>query len=229
MRDLLFLAAVCALHWGPQYFFKLVIEKAGANRPPLPLNGHEVARLLLDQAGLTDVKVEDEPPEAPAFDDHYDPEQRVVALSPSVARRNTVAAYAIAAHEVGHAVQHATGDEGFDSLQSLKQVARYASYSIFLALPIALLLPPGESSRTGGSILLFFVLAITVGTSLLVRFASVSAEWNASFGRGLPALLTSGILPASELPTARRVLFAAASTYIGFAALGVLFLLAMLL
>jgi len=78
---------------------------ANAMRVPAPLSGAAAARHILDQAGLTDIGIEEV---GGTLSDHYDPTQRVLRLSRDVYRRQTAAAVGIAAHEAGHAIQHAT-------------------------------------------------------------------------------------------------------------------------
>ena len=95
---LLLLAAVLV----PQLWIRRVFARHGAERPDLPGTGAELARHLLDRAGLSDVKVE-----LTGDGDHYDPEECAVRLLPQHHDGRSVAAVAVAAHEVSHAVQHA--------------------------------------------------------------------------------------------------------------------------
>jgi hypothetical protein len=215
MGFLLFLLWL-ALRFGPQLFFEHMVYEVGKSRPPLSLTGHDVARRLLEDAGITDISVVDEPPEAPAFDDHYDMEKRIVSLSPAVAQARSAVAYAIAAHEVGHALQHASDPQKFDTLVVLKKASVYSTWLLLPVLGLALALP-GENSFLLGAVLVF-----VVGIDLVVRLMSIPFEWDASFGRGLPLLLGTGLLPDSEVPLVRRTLFAAATTYISFALVGLL-------
>lgn len=209
--SLLFLFVILALRYGPQLFFEHMVYEVGTRRAPLPLTGHDVARRLLDQNGIGDITVVDEPAEAPAFDDHYDANERTVSLSPAVASARTAVAYAIAAHEVGHAIQHATGSEQFDLLMILKTAGRYVDWLLLPA--VALALWDNDRFRTA----LTVALVAVFGARVLISAAAVPIEWDASFGRGLPALSRAGLLPAGEATTVRWTLFAAATTYIGAA------------
>jgi uncharacterized protein len=94
-----------AVVWLPQHLVRRTIRMHGAERPDFPGTGGELARHLLDVEGLQAVKVEATDEGA----DHYDPEAKIVRLSPSVLDGRSVSAVAIAAHEVGHALQDAQG------------------------------------------------------------------------------------------------------------------------
>src|SRR5262245_50329121 len=93
---------VLALVFGPSWWVKHILKKHGVDRPDLPGTGGELARHLLDELKLTDVKVE-----VTDRGDHYDPVDRTVRLLPQHHDGRSVSAIAVAAHEVSHAVQHA--------------------------------------------------------------------------------------------------------------------------
>ena len=101
---LLLFAAV----FGPQWWVRHVLAKHAADRPDLPGTGAELARHLLDEAGLQQVKVEQTD-----IGDHYDPDALAVRLTPPHHDGRSIAAVAVAAHEVSHAVQHARGEPAF--------------------------------------------------------------------------------------------------------------------
>ena len=98
-------ALLLALIAGPQYLIRHTLMKHAGNRPEFPGTGGELARHLLDDAGLQDVKIELAPP----MGDHYSPDERVVRLSEANLTGKSVTAVAVAAHEVAHAVQHRDG------------------------------------------------------------------------------------------------------------------------
>jgi Zn-dependent membrane protease YugP len=89
----------------PQLWVRRTLAKHGTERPDLPGTGGELARHLLDRHGLTDVKVD-----ATQTGDHYNPETRTVHLSDPHLAGRSLSAVAVAAHEVGHAIQHANGE-----------------------------------------------------------------------------------------------------------------------
>ena len=95
-----------ALLYGPQWWVRHVIASHAKDRPDFPGTGGELARHLLDQAGLEHIPVETLPADG---GDHYDPIAKVVRLGPSNHDGRSVSAVAIAAHEVGHALQDASG------------------------------------------------------------------------------------------------------------------------
>src|SRR5258708_18723125 len=101
---LVFLAIV----FGPQLWIRRVLAQHGGERPDFPGTGAELARHLLDEAGLQAVPVEETDK-----GDHYDPQTRTVRLLPQHHAGRSVAAVAVAAHEVSHAVQHARGEPSF--------------------------------------------------------------------------------------------------------------------
>src|SRR5207237_4462101 len=123
---------------GPQWWVRHVLERYGVERADLPGTGGELARHLLDLAGLHGVKVE-----LTGDGDHYDPEERAVRLLPQHHDGRSVAAVAVAAHEVSHAVQHANGEPAFARRFSLVRkliwVERLASVILF-ATPLVFLL-----------------------------------------------------------------------------------------
>src|SRR5262249_55662075 len=100
--------AFLALLFGPQLWVRRVMAQHGADGPALPGTGAELARHLLDEADLRGVAVE-----LTGDGDHYDPETRAVRLTPDHHDGRSIAAVAVAAHEVSHAVQHARAEPAF--------------------------------------------------------------------------------------------------------------------
>ena len=122
-----------AVVFGPQWWVKRVLAKHGVDRPDLPGTGGDLARYLLDELKLTDVKVE-----VTDKGDHYDPEDRAVRLLPQHHDGRSVSAVAVAAHEVSHAVQHAREEPAFiRRVQLVKQLV----WVQWLAMAVLLLLP----------------------------------------------------------------------------------------
>src|SRR5262245_41426413 len=104
----LLIVVLLAVVFGPQWWIRRVLRRHGVERPDFPGTGAELARHLLDAAGLQHVKVE-----STEHGDHYDPEAQAVRLTPPHHGGRSVAAVAVAAHEVSHAVQHARGEAAF--------------------------------------------------------------------------------------------------------------------
>jgi Zn-dependent membrane protease YugP len=196
---------------GPQWWVRHVLERHGVERPDLPGTGGELARHLLDSAGLHGIKVE-----LTGDGDHYDPEEHAVRLLPQHHDGRSVAAVAVAAHEVSHAVQHANGERAFavrfDLVRKLVWVDRIASGLLLLA-PVILILVRAP---------ILFGLQILAGLALLtariaVHVVTLPVELDASFGKALPVLERGRYLSAADMPAARSVLRAAAYTYVASA------------
>ena len=197
--------------FGPSLWIKHVLKHYGNERADLPGTGAELARHLLDAAGLQAVKVE-----TTDLGDHYDPESRTVRLLPQHHDGRSVAAVAVAAHEVSHAVQHARGERAFqlryDLVKNLTWIDRLAT-GILLLAPVVFLIVKAPA---------LLILQIVAGILLLairvvVHIVTLPVEFDASFGKALPALKRGGYLSKADLPAARRVLRAAAWTYVAAA------------
>ncbi|MBI3702482.1 MAG: zinc metallopeptidase [Rhizobiales bacterium] len=200
-----------ALVFGPSLWVKHVFHKYGVERPDLPGTGGELARHLLDEAKLTDVKVE-----ITDKGDHYDPDARAVRLLPEHHDGRSVAAVAVAAHEVSHAVQHAYGEPAFkrrhELVRQLVWVERLA-VGVLLLSPVmfAVVRAPGV-----------FVLEIAAAFALMaigvvVHLVTLPVEFDASFAKALPVLEQRGYLSPQDMPAARSVLKAATFTYVAAA------------
>lgn len=176
------------------------------------LSGAQTARTILDANGLHDVRVEEVPGE---LTDHYDPGKQVVRLSSNNFRGASVAAHAVAAHEVGHAIQHAKAYAPLKIRSALVPVAnfgaRFAPWVIIGGLIIGL---------TG----LVTVGIVLFGLAVLFQVVTLPVEFDASrrAGQQLAAL---GIATSGEVAGTKQVLNAAALTYVAAAAASVLYLL----
>jgi uncharacterized protein len=169
------------------------------------LSGADVARQILDHNGLHDVPVETSP--GGALSDHYDPRQRSVHLSEPVYGGRSVASTAIAAHEVGHAIQHAKAYTPFRARSALWPVVAFASNAWFFLLLI------GMFAQVLGLIQLAIVLFAVV---VLFQLVTLPVEFDAS-RRALAQVNDLGLLVPSESQGARKVLTAAAMTYVAAA------------
>lgn len=205
---LLVVLMLIAVVFGPQWWIGHVMRRHGGDRPDFPGTGGELARHLLDEAGLHAVTVE-----PTAHGDHYDPDAQAVRLLPQHHDGRSVAAVAVAAHEVSHAVQHARGERGFALRCRLARhvgwIDRLASAVIVLA-PVVFILV---------KVPLLFALQIVAGVLLLamdivMHLVTLPVELDASFGKALPALTRGRYLAPADLPAARSVLRAAAWTYV---------------
>lgn len=176
------------------------------------LTGAQVARRLLDENGLSDVPVELIPGR---LSDHYDPRRRRMRLSPEVYHGRSLAALGVAAHETGHAVQHATGYVPLGFRNSLFPVANLGSS---MALPLFFM---GFLFR--GPVLMNLGIAL-FAVAVLFQVVTLPVEFNAS-GRALAMLEGSGALRrGGELDAAGKVLRAAALTYLAATAVSLVWL-----
>ena len=200
-----------ALVFGPQLWVRRVLRQHGADRPDLPGTGAELARHLLDEADLHSVTVE-----KTDLGDHYDPEARAVRLLPQHHDGRSVAAVAVAAHEVSHAVQHARGETPFmrrlELIRSLVWVERVAGVVLMLT-PIVLIVVRSPAL----AILQVIAGLALLGIRVVVHATTLPVEFDASFGKALPVLVRGRYLAAGDMQAARGVLKAAAYTYVAAA------------
>lgn len=189
-----------ALIFLPQYWVRQVMRCHGQERWDFPGNGGELARHLLDEAGLRDVPVE-----VTEAGDHYDPELRAVRLTSANHRGRSITAIAVAAHEVSHAVQHARGERLFDWRGRLVRMLIAVDW---LAMVMAFLIP---------------IIAVAVRSPALVavQIGLVIALLSLRVQRG-------GYIAGDDLPAARQVLKAAAFTYVAAALVSVVDILRLL-
>lgn len=197
---------------GPQWWVRHVLQKHARARKDLPGTGGQLARHLCERFGLTDVKVE----AGQEGQDHYDPLARTVRLSPSFFEGRSLSAVAVAAHEVGHAIQHHR-DERLMSWRtqwgpSLVRIQRIASL-VLIAAPLAGVL--GKAPQF--SVLLVLAAIALMGSRLIFHLTTLPLEWDASFGKALPILRQGEYLPERDMPAVRSVLKAAALTYVASA------------
>jgi Zn-dependent membrane protease YugP len=180
--------------------------------------GAQVARELLDRNHLSDVPVELTPE---TLSDHYDPRTRVLRLSPEVYHGRSLASLGVAAHETGHAVQHSLEYVPLTVRNAIFPVASFGSNLGYILFFIGLIFGGNSFLIDLGIILFSFFVFFTVLT--------LPVEFNAS-SRGLVMLTDCGHLSRGEEEAgARKVLSAAALTYVAAAAMAILQLVRMLL
>jgi hypothetical protein len=181
------------------------------------LTGAEVAKLLLERNGLHNVKLEQT---RKTFSDHYDPTKKTVRLSPEVYSGSSISAISVAAHEVGHAVQHAKGYAPLRLRTAFHPVANFGSSMAWVFLFAGLLIPSLQSLFSFGVIL--FSLAV------LFQVITLPVEFDAS-KRAVAMLGTNGIIIPEEQKGVKDVLNAAALTYVAATASAVSQLLRLIL
>lgn len=183
------------------------------------MTGAEAAEQVLHGAGIYDVRVERI---AGNLTDHYDPRSKVLRLSDTVYGQTSVAAVGVAAHECGHAIQHA---KGYGPLKFRNVLVPVANFGAKIAWPLILvgLLINSESSW-------FIMQAGIIAFSLAVLFQIVTlpVEFNAS-NRAIRVLADRGMMYGEEIVAAKKVLNAAALTYVASAAASILQLLRLII
>lgn len=179
--------------------------------------GVQVARHLLDQHGLQDIPIE---LSHGKLSDHYDPTKRILRLSQEVYGGDSIASVSVAAHEVGHAIQHANGYIPLSLRNKVFPIARIGSSLAWPFMIIGLLIP-GLGRLMNIGILLF-------GAAVIFQIITLPVELNAS-SRALKLLDANGFVVENESKGAKKVLQAAALTYIAAMASGIAQLLRLIL
>jgi Zn-dependent membrane protease YugP len=213
---ILAILALVALIVGPSMWVKRVIARNAHPRADFPGTGGEFARHVLDGMGLKSVKVEETP-----NGDHYDPEAKAVRLLPQHFGGKSLAAVVIAAHEVGHAMQDATG---YAPLRHRTRLARQAHW-VTMAGNVVIVTAPLVMAVTKLPQILALQLVggiAIIGITVLMHAVTLPVEFDASFGRALPLLKAGRYIPDADMPEARRLLKASACTYVAAAALSML-------
>jgi uncharacterized protein len=185
------------------------------------LTGAQVARMILDRNNLSNVSVE---PVAGQLTDHYDPMRKVVRLSEGNFNSNSIAAVSVAAHEVGHAIQDGSGYLPMKLRAGLFPIVNFAGQLWFPLFFLAIIM--GIGTATGQ---LFIQLAVLAFAGvLLFHVVTLPVEINAST-RAYGILTRYGMLSRTEAEGTKRVLSAAAFTYIAAALTSLLTLLYLLM
>lgn len=208
MLYLLLICLILLLVIGPSYWVKHTMEKYSEPADRYSFTGAQLARDLLDQANLQHVGVEET-----KLGDHYDPSAKMVRLSPDKFSGRSLTAIAVAAHEVGHAIQDRDSYPPFAIRTTLVQWAAPAEKlgaGILMLAPVIMTI-----LRSPAAGLLFLAGGIlTLGSAVLVHALTLPMELNASFARALPILERGRYLIDGDMPHARRLLNAAAWTYV---------------
>ena len=185
------------------------------------MTGSAVARRILDSNGLSDVTIEMVRGE---LSDHYDPRSRVLRLSEGVYHGNNVAAVGVAAHEAGHAMQHGKGYLPLKLRSALVPVCNIGSR---LAMPLFLIGLLFAYVAPLMSEWLMFLGIAAYSLAIVFQLVTLPVEFNAS-RRAMRCLTGSGTMSDDELKGSRRVLSAAAMTYVAALAVGLLSVLRLL-
>ena len=199
---------IIALVLGPAYWVKHTLAKYSHPDDRYPGTGGELARILLDWANLQAVKVE-----VTEQGDHYDPIEKAVRLTADKFNGKSLTAITVAAHEVGHAIQDRDGYLPLKLRTRLVQIAAPAEKLGAAILMLAPIIMVATRAPSAGALFLLGGL-LTLGTATVVHLVTLPMELHASFARALPMLEQGKYLIQGDEPHARRILRAAAWTYV---------------
>lgn len=208
MHALLLILLLAGLLLGPGLWVRRVMRRYSEPGDRYAVSGGELARRLLDEEDMTEVRVE-----ITEQGDHYDPVERVIRLTPEVHDRRSLTAVTVAAHEVGHAIQDAQAYRPLRVRTRLIRLVRpleRLGAGILLAAPLVAVL--SRAPLVTAATLVGGLLAL--GTATLVHLVTLPTELDASFRRALPLLEHKEVLWPADRPHARRILRAAALTYV---------------
>lgn len=181
--------------------------------------GAQVAQMLLNIAGINDVSIEHI---SGNLTDHYDPVHKVLRLSDNVYNSRSLAALGVAAHETGHAVQHDTGYIFLGIRSIIFPIASFSSKAAGPIIMIGFLMTAFTRSSIGGIVLLLGI--VLFAGAVLFQIVTLPVEFNAS-SRAINMLEENNILSTDEIQPAKKVLSAAALTYVASAAVALASLL----
>ena len=217
-------------YWDPTYFLVLIgavicliasarvkttFAKYSKERSYSGMTGAQAAERILNSAGIYDVRIEHIRGE---LSDHYDPKRKVLRLSDGVYDSASVAAVGVAAHECGHAIQH---KEHYAPLNIRSAIVPAANFGSAIAWPLILV---GLLISQGTGSFLITLGIICFSLAVLFQLVTLPVEFNAS-GRAIRMLEGTGILGSEEIRSTKKVLSAAALTYVAGAAAAILQLL----
>ncbi|MEY8423965.1 zinc metallopeptidase [Lachnospiraceae bacterium 38-14] len=220
--------------WDPTYFLviigalicmiasarvKTTFNKYSRYRSRTNMTGKEAAQRVLRSAGIMDVTVRHV---SGSLTDHYDPRNKTLNLSDSVYDSTSVAAIGVAAHECGHAIQHQKDYAPLSIRSAIVPVANIGSTLAWPLIIIGLLF----SSATGSFLIKLGIICFSL--AVLFQLVTLPVEFDAS-RRAVNILGSTGILSEEELPMTKKVLGAAALTYVAGAAAAILQLLRLIL
>ena len=200
---------IIILIFAPQLWVRHVIKRYSEPIAELPGTGADLARHLVKRFEMEGVGVEECQPDQ----DHYDPDAKMIRLSPDNFSGKSLSAVAIATHEFGHALQH---HQRYQPLELRSKLARFSGIAekiasaILVSFPLLMVL---TKIPIFGLIMFLSGFAI-MGLPILMHLVTLPVEWDASFGRALPILREGEYLPENAMPIINKILLAAALTYV---------------
>ena len=202
---------VIAVIFGPSLWVKFVMRRYSTEKPEMPGTGGELAKHLIKRFSLKDVEVE-----TTELGDHYDPIEEKVRLSREHYESKSLTAVAIAAHEVGHAIQDHQGDRRLATRTKMVPIvnllARWSVVIISLSPVIGII----TRHPIPFSLLLFIGLSGFIAR-MMMHAVTLPIEFDASFSKALPILREGDYVSQSNEKAVSHVLRAAALTYVSAA------------
>ncbi len=202
---------------GPHLWVKHVLKKHHRPLPGMPGTGGELAAHLLSEYQLDQVQLEKSDPN----DNHYSPSENAVRLSPDVFDGKSLSAIAIAAHEVGHAIQF-NRKEPVSLLRTRYMGHAHTLQKIGISILMIMPLIGAIAKLPIISLLTLIIGVATMLISVALHLAVLPEEWDASFNKALPILEKGNYVPDTYLPAIRQVLKACALTYVAAALINIL-------
>ena len=202
---------VIAIIFGPSLWVKMVMRRYSTEQSEIPGTGGELAKHLIERFSLKDVEVE-----VTELGDHYDPIEKKVRLSQEHYESKSLTAIAIAAHEIGHAIQDQQGDKRLATRTKMApvvdKVARWSAVILSLSPVIGII--------TRHPMPFSFLLVLGLSgfiARMMVHAVTLPIEFDASFSKALPLLREGNYVSPSNEKAVSRILRAAALTYVSAA------------
>jgi len=209
MHIAVLLILVIVIFFGPRIWANRTMKYYSREIHSLPGTGSELARHLLTRFGLSDTRLE----KSDYQENHYNPEEKVIRLAHNIYDGKSMTAIVVSAHEVGHVIQHNYGYRPFFLrlyLAGLVGHTEKIASMLLMTFPFVAIL-----TRTPALGVLMFIAGIgSLLIPVIFHLLTLPVEWDASFQRALPILIAGKYIPESGIPVARRILRAAALTYV---------------
>ena len=209
MPLLLVILLLLAILFLPQWWVQRTFRRYQSPRDDIPGTGAELAQHLITRFELGEIKVE----QTTEGNDHFSPVERAVRLSPSNFNMKSLTAIAVAAHEVGHAIQHQRGEA---LIQLRTRLALFAHTTqrlgavLLVGVPLIMVVVRAPSL----GILLGVAGLLSMGSAVVLHLITLPVEIDASFNKALPILRDGNYIQAQDEVAVQRILRAAAYTYV---------------
>jgi Zn-dependent membrane protease YugP len=206
---LLLIVLIVAVIFGPRMWAQYTFKRYASPRNDIPGNGAQLARHLLKELNINNVSVE----ETNKDGDHYSSTEKAVRLSPDNYHNNSLTAITVAAHEVGHAIQDHQDDPMLRRRHNLILLTHKIQQLGMWLLTATFVLGLFSRSPLIGVIAVLAGLTV-MGISVVVNLVTLPVEFDASFNKALPILFKGNYIEKKDQAAAKRILKAAAYTYV---------------